>query len=85
MKVNELLTNSNDTSLEYNIKVLRNSRDSEFYYWTFCETLTNRDRKWPPSHSHTSCINTSLPCVVNMGYEKTGLVHVLLLDTSIPN
>jgi hypothetical protein len=28
-------------SWEYNIKVLRNSRDSEFFYWTFCETLTN--------------------------------------------
>jgi hypothetical protein len=26
--------------------------------------------------SHTSCIITPLPCVVNMGYEKTGLVHV---------
>jgi hypothetical protein len=35
MKVNELLTNSNDTSWKYNIKVLRNSRDSEFFHWTF--------------------------------------------------
>jgi hypothetical protein len=40
------------------------------------------DRKWPPSHSHPSCITTPLPCVVNMGCEKTGLV---MLDTSIPN
>jgi hypothetical protein len=26
--------------------------------------------------AHTSCIITPLPCVVNMGYEKTDLVHV---------
>jgi hypothetical protein len=33
------------------------------------------DRNWPPSHSHTSCIITSMPCVV-IWYT---------LDTSIPN
>jgi hypothetical protein len=27
-------------------------------------------------HTHTSCIITPLPCVVNMGWKKTGLVCV---------
>jgi hypothetical protein len=71
-----------DKYTKYNIKVLRNSRDSEFFYCTFCETLTNLTK-----NSHRSCIITSLPCVVNMGYEKTALVHVKthLFRTEIAN
>jgi hypothetical protein len=57
------------------------------WFWIFLlhilwdTDIDKSDRKWPPSHSHTSCIITPLPClpcVVNMamGYEKMALVHV---------
>jgi hypothetical protein len=50
------------------------------WFWIFLLHILwdpdKSDRKSPPSHSHTSCIITPLTCVGNMGYEKTGLVHV---------